>query len=153
MPLLDILFLVALFCSAFSAGLGGRAAIALVCANIVTSIYGLLWDFSAFLWVVIDLLTISAIIIPGLIRWGGVTQKNMAICVLFVVSWRFYFLDASVYAQYAYLAKITTGVATLQLLLSLPWGRIHHYARHKLKQEDMPPESYFDERRAHGAGW
>ncbi len=152
MPLLDMLFLVALFCAAFSAGLGGRAAISLVCANMLTSVYGLLWDFSPFLWMAVDALTIAAIIIPGVIRWGGVTQKNAVICALFVVSWRFYFLDASDYEQYAYLANITTAVATLQLLLSLPWGRIYHYARHKLTHEDMPPDSYFDERRAHGVG-
>lgn len=152
MPLLDILFLGALFCAAFSAGFGSRAAVALVCANIATSAYGLIWDYSPLIWLVVDVLTICAIIIPGLIRWGGVTQKNMVICALFVVSWRFYFLDASDYEQYTQLAKITTAVATLQLLLSMPWARMYHHARVKLKHEDMPPDSYFDERRVHGAG-
>ncbi len=152
MPLLDLLFLVALFLAAFSAGFGSRAAIALVCANIVTSAYGLLYDYSPVIWLVVDLLTICAIIIPGLIRWGGVTQKNMIICALFVVSWRFYFLDHTDYEQYAKLAKITTAVATLQLLLSMPWAKMYHHDRVKLKLGDMPPDSYFDERRVHGVG-
>lgn len=149
MSALDLAFFAALILAAMAAASGGRAASALVISNMALTLAAYTLGFIWWLWVLTDLIVIGVIIVPGLLRWGGVTRKNFVICVLFPVAWRFYMSSGSP-EYFVKAAQWTSVIVTVQLLLSLPWGKTYDFLRCKILKRPPPPPECYDEMVRHG---
>lgn len=130
----------ALVLAVWQAGRGSFTAITLVVTNLIARVVAEAgWPMPYEQMVIFDIMTIGVIVV-GAIHRRYMLTREIIICALFLLAWRFYYVpeigweSASLVQFY-----VLSGIVYCQLMLTLPWRTIYYKMRKRLGFPYMKP--------------